>query len=106
MGNHTPHLLFAGLSPSISGFSTRIRVFFLRLGSIPSTQEEFCPKTLFAAVGTGAAKTVILPPAVAAEEEGPFGFPFLASAHRLCSAISLVGAGDTRTAVVSFAACS
>ena len=45
------------------------------------TSYHLCPETLLAVVDTGLAELVILPSAVASQEERPFQPPFRASAH-------------------------
>ena len=49
--------------------------------AVMRTGDKLRLKTLLAAMNTSLADWVILPPAVLSQEEGPFQFPFLASAH-------------------------
>lgn len=82
MGNHTVHLPKSRYGRLICPFSALIAALFGTKGKIMRTGDYACPKTLLATVDATLAELIILPPAICAQEEGPFQPPFFASAHR------------------------
>lgn len=64
-----------------AGVSTLIATLFCTLGMISGTGKQIRPETLLAGMGAGLTDPVILPFAIAAQEEAPVPTPLLASAH-------------------------
>ena len=92
MINHKGLLLKRAYRGRKTHFSTLILTVYRPLGTVMGTGNHLCPETLLAVVGTGLAELVILPSAVASQEERPFQLPFLASAHRApCSGAPFSG---------------
>lgn len=91
-------------------FSTLIFTVYRPLGTVTGTGNHFYPETLLAVVGAGLTELVVLPPAIASQEERPFQTPFLTSAHREpCSGAPFSGcfaSGAFRPAHSFFAASS
>ena len=91
-------------------FLTLIFTVYRPLGTVTGTSYHFCPETLLAVIGAGLTELVILPSAVASQEEGPFQTPFLTSTHREpCSGAPFSGcfaSGAFRPAHSFFAASS
>ena len=92
MINHKGLLLKRSYRGRKQRFSTLILTVYRPLGTVMGTGNHLYPETLLAVVGTGLAELVILPSAVASQEERPFQPPFLASAHRApCSGAPFSG---------------
>ena len=110
MINHKGLLLIRAYRGKNSRFSTLILTVCRPLGTVMGTGNHLCPETLLAVVGAGLAELVILPSAVASQEERPFQPPFLTSAHRApCSGAPFSGcfaSGALRPAHSFFAASS
>ena len=91
-------------------FSTLILTVYRAFGTVTGTSDNLCPETLLAVVDAGLTELIILPSAVAAQEERPFQTPLLASAHRSpCSGTSRPGrfpSGGFCWAISFFAASS
>lgn len=108
MINHKGLLLKRSYRGRKQGFSTLILTVYRAFGTVMGTGNDFCPKTLLAVVSAGFAELIILPSAVAAQEECPFQTPFLTPAHREpCSGVPFSGcfaSGAFRPAHSFFAA--
>ena len=92
MINHKGLLLKRSYRGRKQGFSTLIFTGYRPLGTVTGTDNNLCPETLLADVGAGLTELIILPSAVASQEERPFQPPFLASAHRVpCSGAPFSG---------------
>ena len=110
MINHKGLLLKRSYRGRKQRFSTLILTVYRPLGTVMGTGNHLCPETLFAVIDAGLTELVILPPAVASQEERPFQMPFLTSAHREpCSGAPFSGcfaSGAFRPAHSFFAASS
>lgn len=82
MGNHKGRVRKRLHRALFLPFSTPITAFFRTLRPELGTVQHDSPKTLLAGMDTALAETIILPPAVVPQEEGPFQPPFPAAAHR------------------------
>ena len=92
MGNHKGLVVKSRYRGRNSRFSTLIHTAFRAFGAVTGTDNHFCLRTLFAATGAGLAERIVLPPAVAAQEECPLQTPFFAAAHKSsCSGTSRPG---------------
>ena len=90
-GNDITHLILSRYRGLYCRFSTLNRGYFYILVLVPRTRNQSRSKTLLAVIHTPFTGAVILPPAVCAQEEGPFSFPFSAFAHKSCSGEFLSG---------------
>ena len=92
IGNHKGLVVKSRYRGKNSRFSTLIHTAFSAFGEVTGTDNHFCMRTLLAATGAGLAERIILPPAVAAQEECPLQTPFFTAAHKLpCSGASRPG---------------
>ena len=92
IGNHKGLVVKSRYGGKNRRFSTLIRTVFRSFGDISGTDNHFCLRTLFAATGAGLAERIVLPSAVAAQEEFPLQTPFFTAAHKSpCSGTSRPG---------------
>ena len=92
VGNHTGLLVKIQYRGTNCGFSTLIRTVFRSFGEVTGTDNHFCLGTLLAITDAGLAERIVLPPAVAAQEESPLQSPFFTAAHKSpCSGTSRPG---------------
>ena len=92
MGNHKGLLMKSRYRGKNCRFSPLIRTVFGSLGEVTGADNDFRLRTLFAATGAGLAERIILPSAVAAQEECPLQTPFFTAAHKSpCSGTSRPG---------------
>ena len=82
MGNHKGLLMKSRYRRKNCRFSTLIRTVFGSLGEVTGADNDFGLRTLLALVGAGPAERIILPSAVAAQEETPLHPPFFAATHK------------------------
>lgn len=92
MGNHKGLLMKSRYRGRNSRLSTLIHTAFRAFGEVTGTDNHFCLRTLLAATGAGLTERIILPSAVAAQEECPLQTPFFTAAHKSpCSGTSRPG---------------
>ena len=92
MGNHKGLVVKSRYRGRNSRFSTLIHTAFRAFGAVTGTDNHFCLRTLLTRMGAGLAERIVLPPAVATQEEAPLQPPFFAAAHiSPCSGTSRPG---------------
>jgi len=92
MGNHKGLVVKSRYRGKNFRFSTLIRTVFRSFGEVTGTDNHFCLGTLLAITDAGLAERIVLPPAVAAQEESPLQPPFFTAAHKSpCSGTSRPG---------------
>ena len=81
MINHKGLVLKSQYRGRKAEFSTVFTTFFCPPGKIPGTGNQIRPETLLAGMGAGLTDPVILPFAIAAQEDTPIPAPLLTPAH-------------------------
>ena len=82
IGNHKGLVVKSRYRGRNSRFSTLIHTAFRAFGEVTGADNHFCLRTLLAATGTRLAERIVLPSAVAAQEEFPLQTPFFTVAHK------------------------